>query len=146
MTGSESTHEPEPGGHPGARALLTIEPRHAGEKGLGVFALRPITAGELIERAPAIVLSPGETRLIAQTVLKKYYFEWGKDQGDSALVLGCGFLYNHSYDPNADYFRRLDEREIHFVAARDIREGEEISINYNGFLDDTTAVEFPVIS
>jgi len=99
----------------------------------------------VIERAPAVVLSPDETKLIAQTVLKKYYFEWGQEEGDSALVLGCGFLYNHSYQPNADYFRNYEGPEIHFVAARDIKDGEEITINYNGFVDNQTEVEFAVL-
>jgi SET domain-containing protein len=145
MIGSKPADEPAPQASPGTRDRPAVEARRAGEKGLGVFALRSIPAGELIERAPAIVLSSWETKLIGQTVLKKYYFEWGEEEGDSALVLGCGFLYNHSYQPNADYYRSYADREILFVATRDIEAGEEISINYNGFVDDMTEVEFPVL-
>ena len=99
----------------------------------------------MIERVPVLVLSRDETTLIKQTLLKYYYFEWGEEEGDSAIALGCGFFYNHSYQPNADYHRRYEEREIHFTAIRDLEEGEEVLINYNGFVDDLTDVGFAVI-
>ena len=47
-----------------------------------------------------------------------------------ALALGYGSLYNHSYQPNARY----DDQPagaMTFTALRDIRAGEEITINYN---------------
>ncbi len=124
--------------------MSKIEARQAGAKGLGVFAVETIQAGDLIEKAPALVLNREETALIRQTMLKTYYFEWDDDTG--AVALGCGCLYNHSFEPNADYFRDYKAREIHFFAVREIQPGEEILINYNGFVDDASAVAFEVIA
>lgn len=70
-----------------------------------------------------------------------YVFGWG--EGATALALGYGSLYNHSYDPNATTVETDDELVI--TAVRDIAAGEEIFINYMGtatsgvWFDDLTA-------
>jgi SET domain-containing protein len=101
-------------------------------KGRGVFALRQIAEGEVIEQAPVLVVPSREWRHICQTVLYNYCFGWGADSEDAALALGFGSLYNHSYQPNAIYIKRHAEVMIDFVALRQIAPGEEITINYNG--------------
>lgn len=70
---------------------------------------------------------------IRQTVLQDHVFEWGRTR--MALALGQGSLYNHSADPNAHGEPRLRDRVIQFTAARPIKRGEEITIDYRG--DDT---------
>jgi SET domain-containing protein len=42
-----------------------------------------------------------------------------------------GTLYNHSYQPNAQFIRDYPRRLMNFVAVRPITPGEEITINYN---------------
>lgn len=101
-------------------------------KGRGVFARRQIAEGELIEQAPVLVIPGEEWQHIEQTVLYNYCFSWGSDLQHAALALGCGSLYNHSYQPNAVYIKRVSELVIDFVALRQIAPGEEITINYNG--------------
>ena len=61
-----------------------------------------------------------------------YVFGWGSDS--TALALGYGSLYNHSYAPNSETLETPDELVI--TALRAISEGEEIFINYMGTAQD----------
>ena len=61
-----------------------------------------------------------------------YVFGWG--DGRTALALGYGSLYNHSYLPNATTLETDDELVV--TATRDIEVGEEIRINYMGTAQD----------
>ena len=56
-------------------------------------------------------------------------FGWGSGES-TALALGYGSLYNHSYAPNAETLETPDELII--TAQRMIGEGDEIFINYMG--------------
>jgi hypothetical protein len=101
-------------------------------KGRGVFASRAIRADEIIEEAPVIVLPAAEIEHLERTVLTDYYFLWGADEEDAAILLGMCSLCNHSYEPNAVFVLRPESQTIRFVARRDIAAGEEITTNYNG--------------
>ncbi len=59
-------------------------------KGRGVFALRSITSGETIEEAPVVIVPEGEVGHLDATVLGDYYFLWGEDEKQAALLLGGG--------------------------------------------------------
>lgn len=100
-------------------------------KGRGVVALRPIGAGELIERAPVIAVPAKDVPALTSTALGRYYFEWGPNDDHAAVALGYGSLYNHSYEPNVAFEFREDEHVIEFVALRDIDAGDELTVNYN---------------
>ena len=107
-----------------------IEVRRSSKKGRGVFARKPIREGTIIERAPVVLIPVGEVFSNApRTKLADYVFNWGSDT--VALVLGYGSLYNHSYQPNASYYGEGSHTQA-FMAIRDIRSGEEITVNYNG--------------
>jgi SET domain-containing protein len=106
-------------------------------KGKGVFAEQGFSKGDVIERAPVIVIPAEEWKYIEKTVLYHYVYSWGEDGEEMAMALGLGSCYNHSYTPNAEFDTLLDEEVIEFVAARDIAAGEEITINYNGPGDDS---------
>jgi SET domain-containing protein len=110
--------------------------------GLGVFATRKIASGEMIEQVPVIVVPAAEQPLIAQTILDSYDFKWGEDGKSTAIALGMGSLYNHSHNPNALYRKRFADRLIEFIAIREIDEGDEIRINYNGRPDDPSPIVF----
>lgn len=101
-------------------------------RGRGVFAGRRFQPGELIERVPVIVIPVAERPVLARTLLDAYDFEWDAEGRRSALALGYGSLYNHSFEPNAGYQRLYDSAEVLFTALRPIEAGEEILINYNG--------------
>ncbi len=112
-------------------------------KGRGVFARRAIAKGETIESVPVLVMTSDEfAEGLANTPLKDYCFRWGTDK--VALALGYGSLYNHSYRPNARY-DDVGRQTKAFVAIREIAEGEEITINYNGHPRSRAKVWFDVL-
>lgn len=98
--------------------------------GRGVFAARSFKADELIEECPIIYLTPEDYLHAKQTTLLNYYF-LNEPENRSAIALGYGSLYNHSYKPNATYKKHLDEGLIQFYAIKDIQKDEEITVNYN---------------
>jgi len=111
-------------------------------KGRGIFAQRKICEGEKIEEAPVVVLPASEIEFLDKTVLQDYYFVWGEDEEQAAIMLGLCSLCNHSYSPNA-IFNLLPERSaIEFIALRDIERGEEITINYNGDPENQKSIWF----
>ena len=110
---------------------MSIDVKHFPGKGRGVVAQRLFRAGETVERPPVLVVPADEAPLIRDTRLAHYYFEWGDDCTQAAIALGYGSLYNHSYTPNARYEFREDEDCLEFIALREIKPGEEITINYN---------------
>jgi SET domain-containing protein len=118
-----------------------VEVRRVRGKGRGVFARRPIGAGEVIETCPVLVLPAGSVE-DGSAGIDRYVFEWGG--GKLALALGYGSLYNHSYRPNARYVDLAGRTKL-FTALRDIAAGEEITVNYNGEPGDETPVGFEVV-
>jgi ribosomal protein S18 acetylase RimI-like enzyme len=137
-----------------AKSLIEIEEASAGEtslfagvtsrKGRGIFAQRSILKGELIEEAPVVVIPSAQVPLLDQTTLGDYYFLWGNDEQEAAVMLGSCSLCNHCYEPNAIFILDPGRLTIRFVACRDIESGEEITINYNGLPEDRRAVWFDV--
>jgi SET domain-containing protein len=120
-----------------------IEVKRVKGKGRGVFALRSIRDGELIERVPVVVLKTNDVKdSEGWTGLAAYCFHWTK--GTLALALGYGSLYNHSYRPNARY-DDLEGQIKEFIAIRNIEPGEEITVNYNGEPEDDSPVGFKVV-
>ncbi len=109
--------------------LPFIYVRETAEKGRGVFTAQEIPAGSPIESCPVIVLSLEDTKQVHKTSLHDYYFLWGTD-GQSAIALGFGSIYNHASDANADYEMDLENTSIDIVALRNIAPGEEITLNY----------------
>ena len=110
-----------------------------------MFALRSFMKGELIEAAPVIDMPQTERNYIEKTKLLEYFFNWGEKNKDPAICLGYGSLYNHSYSPNAKFINNLDNRTIDFYALRDIQQGEEITVNYNGDPNCKSDVWFDVL-
>ena len=72
--------------------------KDTGKYGRGIFASRDIKKDELIEVSPVIVSPKDEWKYLKKTVLFYYCFHWGKK--DTAIALGYGALFNHSYTPN----------------------------------------------
>jgi uncharacterized protein len=108
-------------------------------KGRGVFGRIDIKKGTTIETVPLIVFDNDECQ---GKQMARYVFEWTKKT--SAIALGYGSIYNHSFEPNARYYDGRNETKL-FVAIRDIKAGEEITVNYNGHPKRKDKVEFDVI-
>lgn len=107
-------------------------------KGLGVFATEDIKKGELIEKAPLLLMKMKEFEQIKKTKLYYYFFEYTNSH--FAIALGYGGLYNHSYEPNARYYYNTD-KELEIYSIKNIKKGEEIVFNYNYYPDDKTPLE-----
>jgi SET domain-containing protein len=112
-------------------------------KGRGVVAARRIRAGEVIERAPVVVVPPSQTRLVDLSVLEHYVYDW--EDGAYAVALGAGSIFNHSYTPNAHYLKRPKQMQLEYYALADIDAGAEVLVNYNGDPRDTTPLWFDVV-
>ena len=110
--------------------------------GWGVFTSADIDEGTVVEESPVIVMSKGERKLLDQTLLHDYIFEWGEKKDECCVALGYIAVYNHSYRSNCEYemdFNRemISIRTVHFIKA-----GQELFINYNGNWNDGKRVWF----
>jgi uncharacterized protein len=105
------------------RAVRVGRSRH----GRGVFATRDVAEGEIVEVCPTLELHEDE---VAGRLLD-YVFDSGYDPHAVVLPLGYGMLYNHASPANIEYVEH-DEDAIAYVAVRDIRAGEELTIDYGG--------------
>ena len=110
-----------------------------GRRGRGVLADAPIGKGELVERSPVLVIPPQDRAAVDATVVFTYVFMWEhgtveedlyRHEGRSAIALGYTSLLNHSYAPNCEFIRHIDDLAIDLVALRDIAAGEELTIDY----------------
>jgi uncharacterized protein len=94
--------------------------------GWGVFAKKNIRKGGIIEECPFIVSAAEEKNPIE---IQAYLFS-GDTDDSTVIILGYGCIYNHSATNNADYYSDDDKNVIVFVANRNIKQDEEIFINY----------------
>jgi SET domain-containing protein len=118
------------------------------EKGRGAVATRDIKKGETLDIAHVIILTSKEFEQIENTVLYNYVFDWGDPYDPSVNTLAiamspCEF-FNHSYAPNARYKHDYEQKAIIFSAIKDIKQGEEISVNYNCQPGDKSPLWFAV--
>jgi len=119
--------------------------KETGKYGRGIFATRDIKTGELIEVSPVLTSIKNDWKYLKKTVLYNYCFSWGENYEHTAIALGYGSLYNHSYTPNAEYKNNIDNLSIDFYAIADITDGQEITINYNESSEDDSPLWFEVI-
>jgi uncharacterized protein len=124
---------------PNSRGVrMDVVERH----GRGMFAGREFVKGELIERAPVVVIDEKKWPNAAKTILSDYAFDWGEKDEHAAIALGYISIYNHSYSPNAQLEQRLGDLMMEIVAIKDIEAGQEITINYNGDPENQDALWF----
>jgi len=122
-------------------ALLKIG--ETSNKGRGIFAKKALKANQVLETAPVIVMSAADRKLLDQTLLHDYIFEWQPDGAEMCcMALGWIPLYNHSYESNCEYFMNYDDQTMFVQTVRDIKAGEELTINYNGTWDDKAKIWF----
>jgi SET domain-containing protein len=112
------------------------------DKGRGVFTKRSIPANTIIEISPVIVMSGEERKLLDQTLLHDYIFEWGADKDECCMALGYVAVYNHSYKSNCEYEMDFEKQIIKIKTIRAVEAGEELFINYNGDWNDAKPVWF----
>ena len=119
------------------RAPLRI--MQMGRRGRGVVAERRIGPGELVERSPVLAIPHADRAAVDPTIVFTYVFMWEHDtveedlykhEGRAAIALGFTSLLNHSYTPNCEFIRHIDDLVIDLVALRAIEPGEELTIDY----------------
>src|SRR5215475_10835503 len=98
--------------------------------GRGVFTSEGIDKGTIIEESPVIVMSNEERKLLDQTLLHDYIFEWGEKKDQCCMALGYIAVYNHSYRSNCEYEMDFSKGVIAIKAVDFIRAGEELFVNY----------------
>jgi hypothetical protein len=108
-------------------------------KGRGVFAQCDFASGTIVEECPVMLLTMAFGLLPPQ--VQRVVFNWGvlaKTDDCTALALGYGSLYNHDNPANMRYVANPANGTLRFIAVRDIRAGEELTINYNAIGGDAT--------
>ena len=110
--------------------------------GRGVFTSESIEEGTVIETSPVIVMTREERKLLDQTLLHDYIFEWGEKKDQCCMALGYVAVYNHSYKSNCEYEMDFETNSISIKAIRFIKAGEELFINYNGEWNESKKVWF----
>jgi SET domain-containing protein len=114
----------------------------SGKRGKGVFTSVPIASNVLVEIAPVIVMSKEERKLLDQTRLHDYIFEWGDNREQCCMALGYASVYNHSFRSNCEYEMDFEKNEMYIRTVAPIEKDAELFINYNGDFDDTTPLWF----
>lgn len=114
----------------------------SGSMDRGVFTSENIAANTVVETAPVIVMNKEDRKLLDQTLLHDYIFEWGGNKEQCCMALGYVPMYNHSYRSNCEYEMDFDNRLINIKTVRFIKAGEELFINYNGDWNDDKRVWF----
>jgi hypothetical protein len=110
-------------------------------KGRGVFARQAFAVGDVIEIAPVLVVENGD--ILDATALANYVYNWPTSPSAVAVAFGCGSLYNHSYEPNAQYEKIAEGFGcLRYTAIKAIAVGDEICINYNGDPADRSPMWF----
>jgi uncharacterized protein len=110
--------------------------------GRGVFTSEDLEKDMVIEVSPVIVMNLEERKLLDQTLLHDYIFEWGHDKQRCCMALGYVAVYNHAYESNCEYDMDFDSELITITTVRAIKANEELFINYNGVWNDDTKVWF----
>ena len=110
-------------------------------RGRGVYALKNFKEGDIIERCPVLNLTPKERQHCSKTMLNFYMYPW-RSTRSASIVLVYGSLYNHSYEPNADWKQNFHTNKMIYTSIKPIKKGEEILINYNGEPDDKTEIDW----
>lgn len=114
--------------------MADFEVKKTAAKGWGIFALRNFAEGELVERAPVVVMTAAEMELLNQTKLHDYIFHWG-EEGGCCMALGHVPIFNHTSPSNCEYFQDTAGACIEIITVMEIKKGDEMTINYNGDAD-----------
>jgi len=120
--------------------LDSVYYKDTGDRGRGVYTSKLLKKGDVIEVCPVILLPEHEIELIDKTNMFNYYFLWQHKQ--AAIALGYGSLYNHSFEPNAEYVMDFEGEVLIIRAIKNISAHDEITFNYNGDPDDKDKLWF----
>jgi len=123
---------------------MSLIVKDTGKYGRGIFTTSDIKKDELVEVSPVIIIPKEEWDCVGKTIFYHYCYIWDGTE-DTVLALGYGSLFNHSYEPNLNSICNHGNISLDFYALRDIKAGEELTINYHGDLDNRSPLWFDVI-
>ena len=126
-----------------------IEVKTISEKrGRGAFAKKAIKKDTIVDVAFVVPIPNKEYKKIYKTILYNYCYIWEDPEQmpafRNAITLSVSQFINHSYEPNLKYLYDYENKAIEFSAIKDISEGEELTVNYNGLVDDQSPMWFEV--
>jgi SET domain-containing protein len=118
------------------------------KKGRGAFARKRIKKGTIIDKAPVILIPNEEYLKIQDTTIYHYCYIWADPKlmpkFENAIIFSkCQFI-NHSYKPNVAYYYDYKNKSISFEAIKNISRGQELTMNYNGKINDKSPVWFEI--
>lgn len=119
---ADLSYVPPPGGWP-------VAPSDTCVAGRGVRTIRDVSADEVLEVAPLLIVPARQFPTINRTELAGYCFDVASDAG---FALGVSSLLNHAWEPNAVYDADPERLVLTVTALVDIPAGAEVTINYNG--------------
>ena len=118
------------------------------KKGRGAFAKKPIKKDTIIDVAYVVPIPNKEYKKIYKTILYNYCYIWEDPEHmpafRNAITLSVSQFINHSYKPNLRYLYDYENKAIEFSAIKNIRKGEELTVNYNGLVYDKSPMWFEV--
>ena len=95
--------------------------------GRGVFSEKDFKQGEIIEVCPLIT---DYKKNFEKSKIKDYTFKSKFKPDQEVIVFGMCSMYNHS--DNFNVAHNQDPENMIYTAARDIKKGEELYVNYGG--------------
>ena len=104
-------------------------------KGWGAFCTKRIPKGKIFSVSPLLVLTRRESKLMDESTLDSYWYEFGSDGRRRAIALGLGSILNHADKPNCSYHMSQTRRTLSFYALRDIPAHEELTHDYGWVAD-----------
>jgi SET domain-containing protein len=111
---------------PPSKIYLKDSPLH----NLGVFSSKEIKKGEIIDVCPFLPFPQKSNQNIPVFSNYTFCFPRSENWHTHAMVMGYGSYYNHSDTPSVEWDTNEDDRTFIFFALRDIKENEELFINY----------------
>ena len=105
----------------------------------GLIATQDIKKNTIIERCPIILVEVKYEDFLEKTKFSSYYFVWDKEY--DCIVLGYGEILNHSRNNNVSYLRDKKNMIMIYKTTKDIKAGEELTIDYTGGTEEETYPE-----
>ena len=106
----------------------------------GVIATSNIKKNTVIERCPVILVDIEYEDFLEKTNLSGYYFTWNDKY--YCIVLGYGGIFNHSKNNNVNFYKDKKNKIMFFKTKKDIKKGEELTIDYYDGLKNEIYSEF----
>jgi len=118
-------------------------------EGRGIFSIRDIKEGDLIERCPMVPLG-FRSRYHSDPQIYKYLYSQPTCPCNECkvhgfkfyMVLGYGMIYNHQDNPNTEWQFDFPNLVADVMAIKDIPSGKEIFVDYGTkYFNDQPKIE-----